>query len=134
MFCPLSAKAASKLVVESLVFGSQPGNLFAVGVDLLPEGRDGCRLVQWSRAGSGGVWSAVAFDLRAQFVLVVEPGPRHLGRVGEPGESDGNARCEQDLERVLSSAQGGAVTLLGGLAERFYAVSHRQCRRGRPRR
>ncbi len=133
MFCSLSAKAASKLVVEGLVFGSQPGNLFAVGVDLLPEGLDGCRLVQWSPAGSGGVSSAVAFDLRAQFVLVVEPGPRHLGRVGEPGETDGNARSEQDLERVLGPVQGGAVTLLGGLAERFYAVSHRQCP-GRPRR
>ena len=60
MFCPLSAKAASKFVVESLVFGAQPGNLFAVDVDLLPEGLDGCRLVQWSRAGSGGAWSPVA--------------------------------------------------------------------------
>ncbi len=41
-FCPLSARAASKFVVESLVFGSQPGNLFAVDVDLLPKGLEGC--------------------------------------------------------------------------------------------
>jgi hypothetical protein len=52
MFCPLRAKAASKFVVESVVFGSQPGNLFAVDVDLLPERLDGCRLV----AGFGRRW------------------------------------------------------------------------------
>jgi hypothetical protein len=61
----LRAEEAGELVVQGTVLGSEAGDLFSVGVELLTEGLDGCRLVPWSRLGLDGARSSVALHLGA---------------------------------------------------------------------
>ena len=76
------------MVAEFLVLGSQPGDLVAVGPQLLAERVGGGPLGggQRSRSSDGGV--AEPGDLVAELGLAVQPGPGHSGGLGEPAEGD----------------------------------------------